>query len=111
MGVRLTTYYRKRSATDNADLQKLMKGDLYIFPVPHSLPTVSHSYPLLTPNKCTACHGCRIMHTAPLLDRAASVLEQRLIPVEWGHYSECIVCLRFVHTINACLVLAIAQTR
>lgn len=26
MGVRLTTYYRKKSATDNADLQKLVNG-------------------------------------------------------------------------------------
>ena len=110
MGVRLTTYYRKRSATDNADLQKLMKGDLYISPIPHSLPTVGHSHLCSHTHLVTACHGCKVMHAAPLLDHAASVLEKRLIRVEWGHYSEFIVCLRFVCSINACLISAIAQT-
>ena len=49
MGVRLTTYYRKRSATDNADLQKLMKGELYISLYLTHCPLLATVFFILTP--------------------------------------------------------------
>ena len=63
MGVRLTTYYRKRSATDNADLQKLMKGELYVSLYLTHCPVLATVLLIVIPNESLpdmAVGSCRL---------------------------------------------------